>query len=178
MRDNDERRDGLFRYVGAESRSPSNHPPRLVRGVANEALKSLDRQFAALYSESGHPSIPPEQLLRAPLVQVFYTISSKRQLTQQLNHSLLFRWVVGLSMDDPVWAPTVFSKNRDGLLGGDIAAAFMDAVLNLPRVKVLLSDEHFSVDRTLIQAWARLAQGPTKRSLAERPDEGSMKGLF
>jgi transposase len=156
MRGNDERRDGLFSYVRPESRIPAGHPHRLIRGVADEALKALDTQFAGLYSQNGRPSIPPEQLLRALLVQAFYSIRSERQLMEQLNYNLLFRWFVGLSVDDPIWVPTVFSKNRDRLLEGDIAAAFMDAVLNVPRVKALLSDEHFSVDGTLIQAWASM----------------------
>jgi len=152
-----------------ESRIPRNHPLRLIRRVADEALKALDGQLASLYSENGRPSIPPEQLLRAFLLQAFYSIRSERQLMEQLNYNLLFRWFVGLSVDDPVWVPTVFSKNRDRLPEGDIAAAFMDAVLNLPRVKGLLSGEHFSVDGTLIQAWATLVQGSGKRSLVERP---------
>jgi transposase len=158
MRGWDNRRDGLFSYVRPESRIPSTHPLRLIRVVADEALTTLNDQFAALYSENGRPSIPPEQLLRALLLQAFYSIRSERQLMEQLNYNLLFRWFVGLSVDDAVWVPTVFSKNRDRLLGGDVAAAFMDAVLNLPRVKALLSDEHFSVDGTLIQAWAGLGQ--------------------
>jgi transposase len=177
MRGNDVRRDGLFSYVRPESRIPSSHPLRLIRSVADEALKALDAQFAALYAKEGRPSIPPEQLLRALLLQAFYTIRSERLLMEQLNYNLLFRWFVGLSVDDPVWVPTVFSKNRDRLLEGDIAAAFMDAVLNLPRVKTLLSDEHFSVDGTLIQAWATLAKGSIKRSLVEWPEEGSMKSF-
>jgi len=156
MRGDDVRRDGLFSYVRAESRIPNNHPLRLIRGVADDALQALDARFAALYAEHGRPSIPPEQLLRALLVQAFYSVRSERQLMEQLNYNLLFRWFVGLSVDDPVWVPTVFSKNRDRLLAGDIAAAFMDAVLNLPRVKALLWDEHFSVDGTLIQAWASM----------------------
>src|SRR3954462_12165597 len=177
MRGFDQRRDGLFSYVRPESRIPSNHPLRLIRGVADEALKALDAQFAALYSEEGRPSIPPEQLLRALLLQAFYTIRSERLLMEQLNYNLLFRWFVGLSVDDPVWVPAVFSKNRDRLLEGDIAAAFMDAVLNLPRVKTLLSDEHFSVDGTQIQAWATLAKGSAKQRLVEWPEEGSMKSF-
>ena len=177
MRGFDQRRDGLFSYVRPESRIPSGHPLRLIRRFADQALSALNDQFAVLYCENGRPSIPPEQLLRALLLQAFYSIRSERQLMEQLNYNLLFRWFVGLSVDDPVWVPTVFSKNRDRLLQGDIAAAFMDAVLNLARVKALLSDEHFSVDGTLIQAWARLAQGSAKRSLVERPDEGSMKSF-
>jgi transposase len=135
MRGSDIRRDGLFSYVRPDSRIPVGHPLRLIRGVADEALRALDPQFAALYAANGRPSIPPEQLLRAMLLQAFYSIRSERQLMEQLNYNLLFRWFVGLSVDDPIWVPTVFSKNRDRLLAGDIAAAFMDAVLNLPRVK-------------------------------------------
>lgn len=172
MRGNDIRRDGLFSYVRPESRIPSSHPLRLIRGVADAALKALDTQLAALYAENGRPSIPPEQLLRALLVQAFYTIRSERQLMEQLNYNLLFRWFVGLSVDDPVWVPTVFSKNRDRLLEGDIAAAFMDAVLNLPRVKAVLSDEHFSVDGTLIQAWASMKSFRRKDGNDEPPAPG------
>ena len=172
MRGNDIRRDGLFSYVRPESRIPSSHPLRLIRGVADAALKALDAQLAALYAENGRPSIPPEQLLRALLVQAFYTIRSERQLMEQLNYNLLFRWFVGLSVDDPVWVPTVFSKNRDRLLEGDIAAAFMDAVLNLPRVKAVLSDEHFSVDGTLIQAWASMKSFRRKDGNDEPPAPG------
>ena len=131
MRGKDERRDGPFSYVRPESRIPSNHPLRLIRGVADEASKALDAQFNALYSEEGRASILLEHLLRALLLQAFYTIRSERQLMEQLNYNLLFRWFVALSVDDPVWTPTVFSKNRDRLLEGDIAASFMDAVLNL-----------------------------------------------
>jgi transposase len=172
MRGGDIRRDGLFSYVRPESRIPADHPLRAIRKVADEALRALDGKFAALYSENGRPSIPPEQLLRALLLQAFYTIRSERQLMEQLNYNLLFRWFVGLSVDDPVWVPTVFSKNRDRLLEGDIAAAFMDAVLNLPRVKVLLSDEHFSVDGTLIQAWASMKSFRRKDGNDEPPAPG------
>jgi transposase len=172
MRGRDRRRDGLFSYVRPESRIPSNHPLRLIRRVADEALTALDAQFAVLYSENGRPSIPPEQLLRALLLQAFYSIRSERQLMEQLNYNLLFRWFVGLSVDDPVWVPTVFSKNRDRLLEGDLAAAFMDAVLNLPRVKALLSDEHFSVDGTLIQAWAGMKSFRRKDGNDEPPGPG------
>ena len=172
MRGWDNRRDGLFSYVRPESRIPNNHPLRLIRGVADEALAALNDQFAALYSDNGRPSIPPEQLLRALLLQAFYSIRSERQLMEQLNYNLLFRWFVGLSVDDPVWVPTVFSKNRDRLLEGDIAAEFMDAVLHLPRVKALLSDAHFSVDGTLIQAWASMKSFRRKDGNDEPPAPG------
>ena len=172
MRGFDQRRDGLFSYVRPESRIPADHPLRVIRKLADQALASLNDQFAALYSENGRPSIPPEQLLRALLLQAFYTIRSERQLMEQLDYNLLFRWFVGLSVDDPVWVPTVFSKNRDRLLAGDIAAAFMDAVLNLPQVKNLLSDEHFSVDGTLIQAWASMKSFRRKDGMDEPPAPG------
>ena len=172
MRGGDVRRDGLFSYVRPESRITGRHPIRLIRGGRDEALKLLDARFAMLDAENGRPSIPPEQLLRALLVQAFYSIRSERQLMEQLNYNLLFRWLVGLSVDDPVWVPTVFSKNRDRLLEGDIAAAFMDAVLNLPRVKALLSDEHFSVDGTLIQAWASMKSFRRKDGIDEPPAPG------
>jgi transposase len=172
MRVGDIRRDGLFSYVLPESRIPDNHPLRVIRRVADEALGALDAQFAALYSQNGRPSIPPEQILRALLLQAFYTIRSERPLMEQLNYNLMFRWFVGLSVDDPVWVPTVFSKNRDRLLEGHIAAAFMDAVLNLPRVKALLSDEHFSVDGTLIKAWAGMKSFRRKDGNDEPPAPG------
>ncbi len=172
MRGFDQRRDGLFSYVRPESRIPREHPLRLIGRFADDALTALNEQFAALYSENGRPSIPPEQLLRALLLQAFYSIRSERQLMEQLNYNLLFRWFVGLSVDDPVWVPTVFSKNRDRLLAGDIAAAFMDAVLNLPPVKTLLSDEHFSVDGTLIQAWASMKSFRRKDGKDEPPAPG------
>ena len=172
MRGTDQRRDGLFRYVRPESRIPSSHPLRLIRSVADDALKAVNARFTALYAENGRPSIPPEQLLRALLIQAFYSIRSERQLMEQLNYNLLVRWFVGLSVDDPVWVPTVFSKNRDRLLEGDIAAAFMDAVLNLPRVKALLLDEHFTVDGTLIQAWASMKSFRRKDGHDEPPTPG------
>lgn len=172
MRGFDERRDGLFSYVRPESRIPKNHPLRVIRTLADQASAALDTQFAQLYAENGRPSIPPEQLLRALLLQAFYTTRSERQLVEQLNYNLLLRWFVGFSVDDPVWVPTVFSKNRDRLLEGDIAAAFMTAVLTLPRVQGLLSDEHFSVDGTLIKAWASMKSFRRKDGRDEPPSPG------
>jgi transposase len=172
MRGKDERRDGLFSYVRPESRIPKDHPLRAIRHITDEALKALDAQFTALYAEDGRPSIPPEQLLRALLLQAFYSIRSERQLMEQLDYNLLFRWFVGLSVDDPVWVPTVFSKNRDRLLAGEIAAEFLAAVLNLPKVKALLSDEHFSVDGTLIEAWAGMKSFRRKDGQDEPPGPG------
>ena len=172
MRGRDERRDTLFSYVRPESRIPKDHPLRAIRRITDEALKVLDTRFAALYTEHGRPSIPPEQLLRALLLQAFSSIRSARQLMEQLDYNLLFRWFVGLSVDDPVWVPTVFSKNRDRLLAGDIAAEFLAAVLTLPAVKTLLSDEHFSVDGTLIQAWAGMKSFRRKDGADEPPGPG------
>src|SRR5271154_2267445 len=156
MRGGDKRTGELFSYVDLEKRVRSGHPLRAIRGLVNAALVALEHEFSALYAPIGRPSIPPEKLLRALLPQAFYSIRSERQLMEQMDYNLLFRWFVGLSVDEPVWVPTVFSKNRDRMLEGDIAAAFMDAVLNQEEVKALLSSEHFSVDGTLVQAWASM----------------------
>jgi transposase len=172
MRGFDERRDGLFSYVRPESRIPKNHPLRAIRVIVDEALASLDARFDTLYSEIGRPSIPPERLLRALLLQAFYTIRSERQLMEQLDYNLLFRWFVGLSVDDPVWVPEVFCKNRDRLLEGNIAAAFLSAVLSLPQIETLLSEEHFSVDGTLIKAWASMKSFRRKDGNDEPPAPG------
>ena len=156
MRGGDIKTESLFSYVSCEARVPPDHPLRPIRAIVDEALEVLSPEFAALYSPIGRPSIPPEKLLRALLVQVFYSVRSERQLMEQLDYNLMFRWFVGLSMDAPIWDVTVFTKNRDRLLAGDIAAKFMAAVLNQPRVKALLSQDHFSVDGTLIEAWASM----------------------
>jgi transposase len=144
----------MFSYISPERRIPDGHPLRLIRALVREMLKELNRSFAKLYCQDGRPSIPPEQLLSALLVQAFYGIRSERQLMEQLNYNLLFRWFVGLSPDDPVWDPTVFTKNRERLQQGDILQKFMVKLLEHPKIKPLLSNEHFSVDGTLIEAWA------------------------
>jgi transposase len=154
MRGADQQPEALFSYVVPEQRVPGNHPLRPIRRMANEALKKLSPRFAKLYAASGRPSIPPEKLLRALLLQVLYSVRSERLLMEQLDYNLLFRWFVGLGMDDPIWDPTTFTKNRDRLLEGDIAQAFFQAVVEQIRDKKLLSDEHFSVDGTLLEAWA------------------------
>jgi transposase len=156
MRGEDERSEGLFSYVGLEARVPADHPLRGIRTLTDEALAGLSRDFKKLYARDGRPSIPPERLLRALLLQAFYTVRSERQLMEQLDFNLLFRWFVGLSIDDRVWDATVFCKNRDRLLNGDIAAKFFVSVLNLQQVRKLLSGDHFSVDGTLIEAWASM----------------------
>jgi transposase len=146
----------MFSYLSCEARVPMGHPLRAIRAIVDEALEVLSAQFEGLYAKVGRPSIPPEKLLRALLLQAFYTIRSERQLMEQLDDNLLFRWFVGLSMDAAIWDVTVFTKNRERLLAGDVAAQFLAAVLNQQRVKALLSDEHFSVDGTLIEAWASM----------------------
>ncbi len=154
MRGTDQKQSGMFSYVSSEARIPADHPLRATREMANRALAQLDGKFRKLYSRTGRPSVAPEQLLRALLIQVLYSIRSERMLVEQLEYNLLFRWFVGLEMDDRVWDVTVFTKNRDRLLDGDIAESFFQAVLDQAREAGLLSDEHFTVDGTLIEAWA------------------------
>ena len=156
MRGSDKRSGELFSYVNLEKRIRQDHPLRAIRLLTDIALAALSGDFAALYSGTGRPSIAPELLLRAMLLQAFYSIRSERQLMERLEFDLLFRWFVGLGVDDPVWDHSTFSKNRDRLLAGEIAANFLIAVLAQPQVKRLLSSEHFSVDGTLIEAWASM----------------------
>jgi transposase len=157
MRGSDRRSGTLFSYVDLEARVRPDHPLRTVRQLTDVALAALNPDFSSLYAtRMGRPSIPPEMLLRAMLLQAFYSIRSERQLMERLEFDLLFRWFVGLGVDDPAWDHSSFSKNRDRLLAGDIAAKFLAAVLAQPRVKRLLSSEHFSVDGTLIEAWASM----------------------
>jgi transposase len=145
---------GLFSYVDPESRIPAGHPLREIRALVRGVLKTMTRVFSGLYSREGRPGIPPEQLLSALLIQVLYGIRSERQLMEQLDYNLLYRWFVGLSPDDPVWDATTFTKNRDRLAAGQVFEKFMAALLDHPEVKPLLSNDHFSVDGTLIEAWA------------------------
>jgi transposase len=168
MRGSDEQNGALFSYVNLEERVPARHPLRVIRQIVNAALARLDAAFADRYAAEGRPSIPPERLLRAVLIQILFSIRSERQLMEQMQYILLFRWFVGLGVDDPVWVPTVFSKNRDRLLTTHIARKMLAAIradrANAYRerqaltkaVKPLLSDEHFSVDGTLVQAWASI----------------------
>jgi transposase len=154
MRGDDQRQDAMFSYVSPEQRVPADHPLRPIRRMVDEALQQLSSRLDRLYSDIGRPSVPPEKLLRALLLQVLYSVRSERMLMEQLQYNLLFRWFVGLNMDDAVWDATVFTKNRDRLLEGDVAEAFFQAVLEQMQQKRLLSDEHFTVDGTLIEAWA------------------------
>jgi transposase len=156
---------GLFSYISPEKRVPANHPLRKIRALVREVLKELSPSLGKLYASEGRPSVPPEQLFCALLLQVFYGIRSERQLMDQLEYNLLYRWFVGLSPDDPVWVPTTFTKNRERLQSGEVFAKFMSKLLNHPQVKPLLSDEHFSLDGTLIEAWA------SQKSF--RPKDGS-----
>jgi transposase len=172
MRGGDGRTGALFSYVDLEARVRRDHPLRTIRAIVNEALVALERDFAALYAPIGRPSIPPEQLLRAMLLQAFYSIRSERQLMERLEFDLLFRWFVGLGVDDPAWDHSTFSKNRDRLLDGDVAAKFLAAVLSQPRVKKLLSSDHFSVDGTLIEAWASMKSFKPKDGGDEPPADG------
>ena len=156
MRGDDRHPDAMFSYVAPEQRVPADHPLRAIRTMVDTALRELSPEFARLYPKTGRPSIPPEKLLRALLLQMLYSVRSERQLMEQLDYNLLFRWFVGLNMDDPVWDATVFTKNRERLLRGDIARAFFERVLSQAQGRQLLSGEHFTVDGTLIEAWAGL----------------------
>ena len=171
MRGGDGQQAGMFSYVSPERRVPADHPLRPIREMTDEVLRQLSRRFAGLYAKTGRPSIAPEKLLRALLLQVLYSVRSERQLMEQLEYNLLFRWFVGLSMDDAVWDVTVFTKNRERLLRGDIAEAFFQRVLELARAERLLSDEHFSVDGTLIQAWAGQKSFVRKGTTPPPPDD-------
>lgn len=156
MRGHDDQAAHLFSYVSPEQRVPADHPLRAIRQMTDRVLATLSPKFARMYSTIGRPSIAPEKLLRTLLLQALYTIRSERLLMEQLEYNLLFRWFVGLNIDDPVWDPTVFSKNRDRLLRADVAALFFRAVLDEAKARGLVSDEHFTVDGTLLEAWASL----------------------
>jgi transposase len=172
MRGNDAAAGSLFSYVDIEKRVRPDHPLRVIREMVNATLRAMSREFDALYSPVGRESIPPERLLRALLLQAFYTIRSERQLVERIEFDLLFRWFVGLGVDDPVWDATSFTKNRDRLLAGEIAARFLATVLAQPQVKALLSSEHFSVDGTLLEAWASTKSFRPKDGSGPPPDAG------
>jgi transposase len=172
MRGGDVRSDSLFSYVSCEARVPATHPLRPIRAMVDEVLEVLSPEFEVLYSKVGRPSIAPEKLLRALLLQAFYSIRSERQLMEQMDYNLLFRWFAGLSMDASIWDVTVFTKNRDRLLAGDVAAKFLSAVVAQARTRNLLSDEHFSVDGTLLDAWASMKSFRPKDGGDEPPGPG------
>jgi transposase len=164
MRGDDKQQFGVFSYVSAEDRIASDHPLRAIRRMLDEALEGLSGHFDTLYASGGRPSIAPEKLVRALLLQALYSVRSERQLMEQLNYNLLFRWFVGLNMDDPIWDVTVFTKNRQRLIAGEVSERLLLAVLEQAHAKQLLSQEHFTVDGTLIQAWAN------RRSFKEKSD--------
>jgi transposase len=164
MRGHDEQQEGMFSYISAEKRIPPGHPLRRIRALTDAALQALSPVFAELYSQMGRPSIAPEKLLRALLLQAFYSVRSERLLMEQLDYNLLFRWFVGMNVDEGVWDVTVFTKNRDRLLEGEIAKRFFDQVVAQAAQQGLLSDEHFTVDGTLIEAWAN------RRSFREKQE--------
>jgi transposase len=172
MRGVDRQTGKLFSYLSPEAMVPEDHPLRVIRPLVNAALERLSPKFNEIYSVIGRPSIPPEKLLRALLLQAFFTVRSERQLMEQLTYNMLFRWFVGLSMDAPVWDVTVFTKNRERLLSRDVAVAFLQAILADPQVKPLLSDDHFSVDGTLIEAWASMKSFRPKDGSGEPPEAG------
>jgi transposase len=164
--------EGLFSYIRLEERIAPDHPLRAILALVNEVLAGLSARFDELYSHTGRPSIPPEYLLRATLLQAFFTVRSERQLMEQINYNLLFRWFVGLSIDDAVWDATVFTKNRDRLLEADVAREFLSSLLSLPKVKQLLSSDHFSIDGTLLKAWASMKSFRPKDGGGEPPAGG------
>jgi len=171
MRGPDEQNGGMFSYVVPEARVRPDHPLRPIRRMTDEVFAALSPRFTKMYSDMGRPSIPPEQLLRALLLQYLSTIRSERLLMEEIDYSVLFRWFIGLGMDDPIWSPTTFSKNRDRLLRSDIAAAFFDAVVEQARAAHLLSDEHFTVDGTLLESWASLKSFRPKDDDATTPPD-------
>jgi transposase len=172
MRGPDDQNGGMFSYVVPEARVRADHPLRPIRRMTDEVFAALSPRFTKMYSDIGRPSIPPEQLLRALLLQYLYSVRSERLLMEEIDYSVLFRWFIGLGMDDAIWSPTTFSKNRDRLLRSDIAAAFFDAVLDQARAASLLSDEHFTVDGTLLESWASLKSfRPTDDDPTAPPDD-------
>src|ERR1700722_1652653 len=175
MRGDEGQQDVMFSYVKLERRVPSEHPLRAIRAMADMALRELDGHFAGLYARGGRPSIAPERLIRAQLLQVLYSVRSERQLIEQLDYNLLFRWFVGLEMDDEVWDVTVFTKNRERLINGEVSQQLLSSVLVEAGENNLLSEEHFTVDGTLIQAWAA-ARSFEQKSDPPKPGEGSGHG--
>lgn len=172
MRGSDVTRGALFSCVDIEQRIPAKHPLRLIRELVNDVLATIDAEFERLYEGTGRSSVAPERLLRASLLQAFYSVRSERLLMEQINYNLLFRWFVGLGIDDAVWDHSTFSKNRDRLLEADVAAKFLEAVLRHPRVKRFLSDDHFSVDGTLVEAWASMKSFRAKDGSGDPPAPG------
>src|SRR5208337_4051969 len=171
MRGIDHQQADMFSYLSPEQRMRTDHPLRAVRALTDEILEAMSPLFDALYAECGRPSIPPEKLLRAQLLQMLYSVRSERLLMEEIDYSVLFRWFVGMNLDEPVWDVTVFTKNRDRLLDGDVAREFLCEVVEQARAKNLASDEHFTVDGTLIEAWASLKSFQRKDQKDKPPDD-------
>ena len=171
MRGRDHQQSGIFSYISAEQRVPRDHPLRAIRAMVDVALRNMGPQFDAMYAKVGRPSIPPEKLLRALLLQVLYTVRSERMLMEQLDYNLLFRWFVGMNIDDPVWDVTVFTKNRERLLAAEVAKTLFAEVLEQARKRDLLSTEHFTVDGTLIEAWASHKSFKPKEGSDQQPPD-------
>jgi len=171
MRGADQQQSHVFSYLSPEERVRKDHPLRAIRAMVDEVLKQLSRRFDAMYAKVGRPSIPPEQLLRAQLLQMLYSIRSERLLMEEIDYSMLFRWFIGLNLDDEVWDATVFTKNRDRLLEADVAKEFLAHVVEQARAKALTSDEHFTVDGTLLEAWGGAKSFQPKDKKQPPPDD-------
>ena len=171
MRGQDHQQSDIFSYLSPEQRVRKDHPLRAIRRMADEALKNMSERFDEMYAKIGRPSIPPEKLLRAQLIQMLYSVRSERLLMEEIDYSVLFRWFVGMNLDEPVWDATVFTKNRDRLLDGDVARDFLMEVVKQAHAKGLTSDEHFTVDGTLVEAWASLKSFQRKDKKDTPPDD-------
>ena len=171
MRGNDHQQADMYSYLSPEARVRADHPLRTIRAMADQALANMSARFDAMYAKTGRPSIPPEKLLRAQLIQMLYSVRSERLLMEEIDYSMLFRWFVGMNLDEPVWDVTVFTKNRNRLLEGDVAREFLCEVVSQAREKNLTSDEHFTVDGTLIEAWASLKSFQRKDEKQGPPDD-------
>src|SRR5215472_2434437 len=175
MRGNDPQQDGMFSYISPEQRVRKDHPLRPIRTMVDQVLKQLSPEFDKMYAKAGRPSIPPEQLLRALLLQMLYSVRSERLLVEEIDYNILFRWFVGLNLDDPVWDATVFTKNRDRLLEAEVAREFLSRVVAYAGEQGWTSDEHFTVDGTLLEAWASLKsfQPKDKKDVSPPDDPGN-----
>src|SRR5689334_7893955 len=171
MRGSDRQQADMYSYLSPEERVRANHPLRAIRAMADEALNNMSPRFDTMYAKTGRPSIPPEKLLRAQLIQMLYSIRSERLLVEEIDYSVLFRWFVGMNLDEPVWDVTVFTKNRDRLLDGDVAREFLCEVVKQAKEKNLTSDEHFTVDGMVIESWANLKSFQCKDQKNPPPDD-------
>ena len=171
MRGVDHQQADMYSYLSPEARVRADHPLRAIRGMADQALANMSERFDGMYARRGRPSIPPEKLLRAQLIQMLYSVRSERLLMEEIDYSMLFRWCVGMNLDEPVWDVTVFTKNRDRLLEGDVAREFLCEVVEQARQKSLTSDEHFTVDGTLLEAWASLKSFQRKDQKNPPPED-------